>query len=246
MKKLFALLVCAGLFMPLALFAQDEEDNSYQMVELTYMNAKMGKSDAFEKAVKAHNEKYHKEGPHQSWLDVIVTGPHTGTYVWGMGPCMMSDLDNRPGKGAHDDDWKKNVEPHIEGYGMTEYWEFNDKLSFSTEDFEPGTSEVYAIWWLDINRGEYYRFKRLMADVQEAYAKANERTMHVYNNMFINGGGRDVALVWPRKNWTAMDEDWNLSKVFDEVHGEGSWDLMIEEWEECVKEVKREVWNSVK
>lgn len=231
--------------MPLALLAQDEEDNSYKMVQLIHMKVKMGKSDAFEKAVKAHNEKYHKEDPYQAWLDVISTGPNAGTYVWGMGPCTMTDLDDRPGKGAHDDDWKKTVEPHVASYGDIEYWKFNDKLSYSMEDFDPKASGVISIWWLDITRGEYYRFKKLMTDVQEAYAKANERTMHVYNNMFINGGGKDVAIVWPRKNWAAMDEEWDLSKVFNEVHGEDSWDLMIEEWEECVKEVRREVWKSV-
>ena len=58
MKKLKFLLFAAVL-MPFLMHAQEE---TYRMVELSYMKAKVGMESKFEAAVKAHNAKYHKEG----------------------------------------------------------------------------------------------------------------------------------------------------------------------------------------
>ncbi len=236
------LFTCAALLQVSISFAQ-EESKDYTMVELSFMNAKMGKADAFEKAVKTHNDKYHPEGRHGSFLDVIATGPNAGTYVWGMGPCMMKDLDDRPGKGAHDDDWQKNVMPLIESYGAVEYWRLDEKLSFIPEG--KGQSKVYLIWFLDITRGEYYRFKKLMGDIQKVYAENGKKNIYIWNNRFGTNDGRDVAIEWQMDNYAEMDDDWDLKPAYEKMYGEGSWQLMLEEWEECVSSNSREVWNNV-
>ena len=104
------------LCLPFLLAAQDDA-KKYRAVELSYMKAKIGMEAKFEAAVKAHNAKYHKEGAYESELYAIATGNETGWYVWIMGPCTFSDLDNRPNDDAHTNDWDKNVSPKVAKYG---------------------------------------------------------------------------------------------------------------------------------
>ena len=59
--NLIATLVFALMVTTFTVNAQEEKE-SYSMVEVTYMKAKIGMEKAFEAAVKSHNEKYHKEG----------------------------------------------------------------------------------------------------------------------------------------------------------------------------------------
>ena len=105
-------------------FAQDEKE-SYSMVEITFMLPKIGMEKNFENSVKEHNAKYHKDGPFRASLDYILTGKEAGWYVWIMGPCTFSNLDNRPEDDAHRAHWDKNVSPTVAKYGRTEYWRYN-------------------------------------------------------------------------------------------------------------------------
>jgi hypothetical protein len=244
MKKTLSLLLLSIFFAGSVAFSQESDDKSYGMVELSFMKAKMGKSDEFEKGVKEHNEKYHADGKYKAWMDVIVTGESSGTYVWLMGPCMLGDLDDRPGKGAHNDDWSKNVEPFIESYGATEYWKMNKKLSYLPGEPKPG---IFTLWVMDIERGEYYRFKELMSKVKTVYEKTGTEDIRVLDNMFITGDGRDVVMVFHDDSWKAMDDDeWSLKADYEKEFGEGTWQLLIEEWEEVVKSIDRQVWKTVK
>lgn len=228
-----------GLFcLPLMMMAQSE---AYRMVELSYMKAKPGMAQKFESAVKAHNEKYHKEGKYGSGLYSIVTGNEAGWYVWTMGPCTFTDLDGRPGEGAHQDDWNKTIEPLVAEYGRTEYWRMNDKMSHRVQN----DAKMIQLWWVDINRGEYYRFRNFMEKVQVINAKKNE-SISVYDNEFSQNDGRDVAIVWPLENWAAMDkDDWKMKDAYEEEYGAGSWQLALEEWKDVIEGMKQEVWKEL-
>ena len=235
--KTIKMFFLGAFILPFLLQAQD----SYRMVELSYMKAKPGMAQKFEAAVKAHNAKYHKEGAYEASLYSIATGNEAGWYVWTMGPCTFTDLDGRPDEGGHADDWAKNVDPYVEEYGRVEYWRWNEKLSFR----KANDNKMIQILWLDLERGEYYRFKNFMEKIQAIHEKMDDG-IAVYNNQFNQNDGRDVAIVWSMANWAEMDkEDWKMSEEYEKAYGEGSWDLALEEWEDCVAGMTSEVWKEL-
>ncbi len=236
--KILILLFC----FPFINFAQEEEDGpDYAVVELNYMKAKPGSEMKFVEAVKKHNAKYHPDGPYDATLFYIRTGNDAGWYVWAMGGFTYTDLDGAPGAGAHRDDWAKSVAPHVEEYGPVEMWKYNGKLSVN--DGKPQAFQT--LWFMDITRGEYYRFNSLMEKVHKVF-EAEEDEMHVWNNQFTQDDGRDVVISWPFAKWADLDEDdGSMKEKYDEEFGKGAWDDMLEEWEDVIASMKQEVWMRV-
>ncbi|MFK5880221.1 MAG: hypothetical protein QM478_12095 [Flavobacteriaceae bacterium] len=241
-KSLLTAMLAIALLFSYATFAQEEEKESYGMAEIIYIDVKVGMEKAFVSAVKEHNAMYHKEGPYAAGMDVILSGKEAGWYVWYMGPCTFTDLDNAPGDGAHADHWRDNVAPNIESYGRQEYWRINDKLSYQSSTDDMGYS---TIWFIDIKRGDYYRFKSIMGKIHDAYEKRGDGSMRVYNNQFNDSEGRDIAIVWDMKNLAEMDDDdESIKKEYEEINGEGSWNNMIDEWEEITVSINSQLWEN--
>lgn len=238
-NNLVASLILGALLFSSFSFAQEKE--TYAMVNIQYIMPKIGMEKAFEKAVKDHNNMYHKEGPYKSSLDNILTGPETGWYVWIMGPNMFSELDGSPGDGAHADHWTKTVAPTIQKYGRSEFWKYNEKLSYNNLK----TSAKYEnIWFLDLKKGDYYRFKAFMLKIKEAHEKKAEDSILIYDTEFNAADGRDVAIVWPFNSWAELDVDnGGIKKVYEEINGEGSWDNAMDEWEEFTETINSQVWR---
>ena len=242
MKKysLLALLFCLPLFM----MAQEEEAKpKYGMVQDVYIKAKQGMQDKFEAAVKAHNEKYHKEGAHQARLYSVITGRDAGWYIWEMGPGTYTDLDSRPGKGEHNEDWDNNVAQYIQKVGRVEYWKYNSKLSPSSEDAEDASK--WIIWYFDVKRGEWYRFQDFMEKVKAINEKMGD-SFGVWTNEFGQNDGREVSLSFPFSKWADLDEDdWNMREEYEKEHGPNSWTHALSEWRAVTTETVREVWVKV-
>jgi hypothetical protein len=218
-----------------------QEKKSYQMVEITYMMPKVGMEKAFVKAVKEHNQKFHNQDPYSASLDRIATGKYSGWFVWVMGPTTFSQLDNRPSKGAHEDHWNKTISPLVKKYGRTEYWRNNKKLSFKANDNRP---PLENIWFVEVKRGEYYRFKDLISKFTEAFKKKGDDNFFMYNNQFNQDDGRDVAFVWTLNSWADMDDDdGGVKKYYEELNGEGSWENAMKEWQAVTESIKSEVWE---
>lgn len=239
-KNLLPTMLIIALLFSYAGFAQDEEKETYGMAEVIYIDAKVGMEASFESAVKAHNAKYHS-GVYAAGLDQIMSGGESGWYVWYMGPCTFTDLDNAPSDGAHADDWNKNVAPNIKEYGRQEFWKINSKLSYQSSTEEMGYSNM---WFIDVKDGDYYRFKAILTKIKEAFEKRGDGSMRVFNNQFRDGDGRDVAIAWDMKNLAEMDDDdESIKKEYEEINGEGTWKNMLDEWEE-VTTVKGQLWRN--
>jgi hypothetical protein len=160
-----------------------------------------------------------------------------------MGAFTFTELDGRPGEGAHQDDWNKTISPLIAEYGRVEYWRMDADLSSRTD--EEGESMI-QIWWLDITRGDYYRFENVVKNVTAVHKKMNSQ-MSVYNNEFTQNDGRDVAIVWPMKNWADMDDDsWKMKVEYEKMYGEGTWQRLLDEWRDVIAGNVQEVWRVVK
>jgi hypothetical protein len=229
------------MFVPTILPAQEEEPKS-MLAELVYIKVKMGSEEKFEAAVLAHNKKYHSSSPYKASLNLIETGEDAGTYVWAQGGFSYSEMDARPGKGEHQKDWAKTIAPFIESYGRTEIWSYNKKLSHR----KAGEYALEEIWYLSVSGKDYYRFKAFMAKIQKIMA-AKDAPMSVYNNAFGQDNGRDVAIVFPLKNWAEYDnEEWTMKEEFEKEHGANSWNDALSEWDAVVKTNVREVWTEIK
>ena len=237
LTKFLTALLCA----PMLLFAQEEDASKYSMVNAEYIKVKEGMEEKFVAAVKSHNAKFHAEAPYQSSLFRVTTGNEAGWFIWTMGTMTFTDLDDAPGQGAHADDWRKTIAPYVEEYGRTEFWRLNEKLSSFDNDSEP----MQTVWFLDVKRGEYYRFKAFMEKVAKIH-KDQKDEMHVWMSQFNQGDGRDVAITWPFDKWADLDtDDWKMKEEFEKEYGEGSWDDALDEWDDIVEGVVQEVWERV-
>ena len=151
------LLGLIGLFMMTGLMAQTVAEAPQTMVENMYILPKRGMEDKLEAAVKAHNTKFHPEGPYVAGLRKIEYGEKAGWYVFIYGPTTYDNLDNRPEKAnGHDADWSTTVDPLIETYGTTSLWNLDKDLSFGYDILKK--SKYYEIWSVKLKEGEYYRF----------------------------------------------------------------------------------------
>lgn len=224
-----------------ATYGFSQEKETYAMVNIQYIMPKIGMEKAFVKAVTDHNNLYHKDGPYKASLDYILTGAETGWYVWLMGPNTFSDLDGSPGEGAHADHWTKTVAPTIQKYGRSEYWKYNEKLSYNNQKSAP---KFENIWLIDLKRGDYYRFKALMIKIKEAHEKKGEDSVLIYDNQFYGNDGRDIAIVWPFNKWADLDIDTGgIKTVYEEINGEGSWQDAMDEWTEITESINSHVWE---
>jgi hypothetical protein len=240
-KQLFlALFISAALVHVPNLNAQDAKD--YQMVEITYMRAKVGHDKDFINAVNSHNEAYHNEGPFSGHLDLIQTGRESGWYVYIMGPCTFSDLDNRPSSEAHQSDWDDNVGPHISRMGRTEYWRYNPDLSNAVIPNEEIKYET--VWFIEMDTDNPDASNNLSEFLKMATA-VNEKAGSDHREYYAQFGGRDgrdVELVFPHRSLADLDDDRNFGKEFEELHGEGSFEKALELWNSAIKSVDRQLW----
>jgi hypothetical protein len=228
MKKLTLIFT---LILGISLMAMGQ--SKYKMFQLAYFkplpNADM---KAAKKAMMDHNKTFHNEGPFQASVWSNLTGEMTGTWAWVMGPTTFSDFDNRPMDEAHDSDWNKVVKGNFK-LVANEYWRMDEKLSYAPEGYESGDKVIWTVY--DLKGGDSYRFKAMVGKILEVY-KQKEYTYDftVYWNQFDNTDGRDVVTEVSFNKWSFLDRDRAFKKDFEEVHGEGSWWKLIEEYRDIV------------
>ena len=212
-------------------FAVGQDD--YEMMELVYLKPIPGADlEEASKAMAEHNKKYHAEDPYKASVWSNLTGSRVGQWVWVMNPATFSYYDSRPAGKEHDKDWDKVVAPYFE-LVANEYWKEDSKLSYMPEDFTKGGKVVFTVY--DIRPGDSYRFKALLEKISEVYKqKKYTYDFTVYWNKFDNKEGRDVAIEVMFDKWAFLDEDHALKTDYEEIHGEGSWWKLIEEYRDVV------------
>ena len=238
MRRLSILIVTLLGFVALS-FSQE----SYTMFENTYLLVKTDMYKEFGKTMAEHNQKFHSDGPYHANVWSVTTGSYAGSMVWSMGPCTFAHLDNRPGGKEHMEDWLYNVMPTIKSVKETGYWKMADELSYTPEDsvFSKLMITVY-----DIESWQGYRFKEILKKVIEVYeAKKFENSFSVYYPQTDMANGRDVAIVWGFKKYAELDKDHKFKEAFEELHGEGSWDKLMDEYKAVVVESVDEIWELI-
>ncbi len=231
------------LLCTLVAFGQEKEEKKTIVVESVYILPKRGMSDKFEKAIKAHNDKFHPEGDHVAGLRIVDYGEKAGWYVWIMGPTTYAALDNRPTKqNGHDEDWDKNIEPLVEKYGAVNLWNFNEKLSFGMDLVK--NAKHYEAWAVDIKRGQYYRFKAIAEKLMKTSESLGVAFL-VFNNPLHTPGGADVGLVWNFDSYDSWSQDIGFMNAYEKLYGKGTWQNMIDEWFDIMVDYNAELRSKV-
>jgi len=213
---------------PAVVSAQD-----YVMYETMYLKPDAAKWGELKDKLVAHNKTFHAEGPYRAQVQRVVNGPRSGQLVWIMGPCTFTHLDSRPAGDPHDSDWMEVV-ALLNGVGENNYWRLDQELSY-----QPNTDDhsKLRVRFYHIERGQMYRFNQLLEKLN-AMSEQNKHPhrRNVYRPRFWNGSGPDVATVWSFDKWADLDRDQNTEKEYEEMYGEGTWRLFIDEWRDVVTE----------
>jgi len=232
MKKVLTLMIASLCFVFFG-FSQEKTENDYKMYQMIYLKPKTDKLKELGDAMKAHNKTFHNEKPYTAHIWMAGSGPHTGEWVWVMGPLTYTDLDSRPDTKEHLEDWRDNIMPHLKGVSEGEYWKYDEKVSHSPEGSFSG-KEIWTMY--DIKPFEGYRFTALLEKVAEVYkTKEYPNYFQVYRSQFSSNSGRDVAIAFGFKNWAFFDEEDSFWDDYQEVHGEGSKWKFFEEYREIVE-----------
>lgn len=230
MKNLLFTL-CLIMWTTLSLQAQTE----YKQWETHRFKVKMGHAEDFEKGLAAHNKKFHNAAPYKTGIFEIRTGPNSGDYELVMGPMTFTQMEGRPSGKEHDADWAKVLE-HAEPVGETVYWRADKDILYA-----PAGSEAFnTMRW---------RYNTLKPDQRDRYKKLLEQVEAVFETKKLGAGftaywkygasqGPHVCTELSMPGLKYLDRPDTWIKDFEEVHGEGSYDLFIEDMDKCVDRSK--------
>lgn len=226
-------------------FAQTSDEKPTMVVETEYLLPKLGMEEKFEAAIKAHNLKFHPTGPYVAGLRVVDYGDKAGWYVWVFGPTTYAAIDTRPAKeNGHDVDWATTIDPLIEKVGETTLWDYNPDLSYGADILKKSTH--YEVWSVQLKHGQYYRFKVIAEKLKKTYESMATTAFIIYNNPLHTTKTGDVGMLWSFNSYAEWSKDSGTKKAFEKLYGEGSWQQMMNEWNDIVVDYNGEIRSFVK
>jgi len=229
---IIALLVTVG-------FAFSQE--KYSMFENTYIYVKSDKQKEFSEAMAKHNKEFHGEGPYHVNVWMVTGGLYDGAIVNSMGPLTFTELDSRPDSKEHNEDLMENVMPYVDKMVETGYWKMSKKASY-IPDAPPSQKLLITVY--DIEQWQEYRFREVMEKVAAVYQEKDKKHYFaLFKSAFDMAHGRDAVTVWGFDSYSAFDEDWTFKSDYEELHGEGSWQMVLDEYRAVVKGSVEEIWT---
>lgn len=227
------------LLIPLLVISQNNAE--YMVMENTLIIPNVTKTAELDKGLAAHNKKFHKEGAYAANIFYIANGPNAGGYIWSMGPLPWSAMDDRPELQGHDEDWNKNVLPYMMPQGDQHYWKFHSELSNFPVDF---TMNKLLVEYYDVKEFQMEKAIGLVKKIQKVMRdKFPNETYGIYTNELPSTKeGKDLAFVsfFQKSGW--MGDDWKFAEKYNEVHGAGSFDTFLKDWEEATEGKHSELW----
>ncbi len=244
MKKTVTL-TCIAFLLVFGVMAQTGNDKPTMVTETMYIMPKRGMEDKFEAAVKAHDLKFHPEGPYKAGLRKVEYGEKVGWYVWVFGPTAYASIDSRPkAEGGHDADWSATVDPLIETYGATQLWELNQDLSSGMDLLK--TAKYYEAWSVKLKKGEYYRFKAIAEKLKKTYESLGTSSFVIYNNPLHTANGADVGIIWSFNSYDEWSKDPGAKQAYEKLFGVNTWQNMLDEWLAVCTDYDSEIRSFVK
>jgi hypothetical protein len=215
MKRLFFLL----LALPFFSLAQDKN-----VVSVTRVFPKVDKVAAFEKALTAHAQKYHK-GDWAWKVFTIESGPDAGGYQIVEGPVTWDAVDTRGDLGkAHMADYNLNITPLLQDRGSVSYSVFRPELStVALTDY----SNKIAINHVYYKAGYLDETEDIIKKVKKMW-DASSQTIAVYE---ASASGEPQFIIVTRYKQGLKERDMGFRKPMKErytqANGENSWEDYI-------------------
>jgi hypothetical protein len=215
------------------------------VTETMYILPKRGMEDKFEAAVKAHDIKFHPDGPNKAGLRKVEYGEKANWYVWVHGPTSYAALDSPPAKeSGHDADWDATVEPLVESYGETQLWQLNQDLTFGFDLLQK--AKYYEVWSVKLKPGVYDRFKAICDKVKKASAALGKTSFVVFENPLHQSKGGDIGLIFSFNSYAEWGNDSGLVPEFEKQNGAGSWKKMTDEWDSIIVDYNAELRSFIR
>ena len=239
MKRL-GILAVVWLFAAITAFSQSSPENSPMAVRTRYILPKRGMEDKFVTAALAHLKKFHADGPTFSRLRRIEFGDKAGWYIVVMGPTAYTTLDHAmPQKAEHDADWSTNVEPFVDQYGPTDLWNFDLDLSSGIDLTK--SAKHFEVWNVELKPGQFSRFKDMAGKLKKVYESLGNSAFLVLENDLHRGGGPDLTLLWTFDTYDGWQKDPGPKAAYEKMYGAGTWEKMLADWNDMVKDYSAEI-----
>lgn len=224
--------------------AQDESED-YTMWQSIMLTPDFKNLKTLQENMRKHNETYHKEGPYSAAVFNITTGPNAGNIIWQMGPMMFKHNDERPGEGAHNQDWRDNIMPYIKKMHTIEYWTQDDKKSNTSMLAGPEfTHPILFIRYFEIANDHDYTMNTHFKEISETIKSIpGENPWGLYYNQFLQGDlGRHVASVRFYKDWADFEKDIKFKEAYEKLYGENQWDVFLKRIDDTFENQWDEIW----
>jgi hypothetical protein len=112
------------------------------------------------------------------------------------------------------------------------FWRQNDDLTYNVGEF----TGKEILTYFKIKNGEEYRFKEMVGKVKEVYeTKAYPNFFQTYSSQFSKKCGYDALIAGGFGSWSDFDNKPNFKADYEEVHGEGSFQKLLEEYKDVVE-----------
>ena len=192
-----------------------------------YSKIYKGKEASFEKAVSSHVAKWHSAEQWPTFAAIVMSGPRSGQYLMGTSNHYWKDYADRKSIKAHNDEWKKIVDKHVEEQGGMTF--FEKRLDASYNDRSTSMWEAVSYYTKPGKRGTMLEILRKGAD-------ANRRVRFkgstgVYSQ--VSGGEQDgILLVISRMDSMAdmAAPSPTIKERWVKVYGEEVYNQAVKDW----------------
>ncbi len=219
------------LFLFLGAFGFAQED--YTMYKVIYLEPDYENLKDLGEAMADHNKTYHNEDPGQGHIWIVNTGPHTGDWLYVMGPLTYTEMDGIHLGEDHLDHWIGKVLPNVESLSDGGLWRMDDDLTY---EGTTGFTGKEILTFIKLRDFAEYRFKDMVKNIKEVYeAKGYANFFQLYYSQFSVENGYDVMIASGFENWAFFDNKPNFKADYEEIHGEGSFQKLLEEYRDVVE-----------
>jgi hypothetical protein len=237
MRKVVSILGVLLVFGVLGVSAQDTSSEK-QIYVVYHLTAENDNIQAFEQAWEEHNQKFHQESPVYAFY--MESGPYSGTYQGVEGPMTWTEHQNVEYTDAHGKDWLDNVQPLLVSPIKVEWWSHMGKYAQNESD-SPTDRSVVTVY--HIKSGEMARFTRMLDDWYEANTEqGHDGRYNVYQRQ-LHGQGQLAIVSSLDTGLAELDESSEFKKRYIDTHGEGSWQLFLDDFELSVSKSKVSLRN---
>jgi hypothetical protein len=181
---------------------------------------KVGQTQQFEKALVAHQQKYHK-GDWAWQVYTVETGPDQGAYRTVEGPASWDKFDHRGNLGeAHTTDYAKTVAPYLTERSSNSFITFREDLSTAKITDRADKAVMNHIY---PKPGYGEEVEELFKKLKKMW-EASGQSVAVYEAS-ASGPPQYIALVFYKEGLKERDASFRkpMKERFTAANGEGSW-----------------------